>query len=309
MIINMSKQSLGALFLIGITAGLWAANPYLPGYELTNFVRSLVAITITYIFFKGIFRFLIDKRVKERKAKYLFRRLNNSAFYIAASFWLLTIWVENTETLLLSYGLVSAAVALALQDVFKDLIGGFVLLGNGNYHVGDRIEVDGLVGDVVKISLLYTTVMEIRNWVDGDQPTGRLSIVPNSKVARAIVHNYTKDHEFIWDEIVIPVTYTSDWEEAVKIIKGILDKKQADVSKKAKKQIERLSKKYYIEDRVIEPNVFIKITDNWVQLHGRYITDTTNRRAIKSEINKDVLKQIEGSEKIAIASETMSIIP
>lgn len=223
-------------------------------------------------------------------------------------FWLLTIWVENTETLLLSYGLISAAVALALQDIFKDLIGGFVLLGSGNYRVGDRIEVEGVVGDVAKISLLYTTVLEIRNWVDGDQPTGRLTLVPNGKVARAVVHNYTKDHEFIWDEIVIPITYTSDWQDAIKRIKVILAKTQTQISKKAEKQIENLSKHYYIENSVIEPNVFIKLTDNWIELHIRYITDTTVRRTSHSEISMEILKEIQNSKGITIASETMQIL-
>ena len=221
---------------------------------------------------------------------------------------MLTIWVENTETLLLSYGLLSAAVALALQDVFKDLIGGFTLLGSRNYLVGDRIEVDGVAGDVVKVSLLYTTIMEIRNWVNGDQPTGRLTIIPNGKVARSIVHNYTKDHEFIWDEMVIPITYDSEWKDAIKIIKEILNKKQAHLSKKAEKQIENLSKKYYIEKRVIEPNVFVKLTDNWIELHIRYITDTRNRRNVHSEISEEILKKIQDEKGIKIASETLKVL-
>ena len=283
-------------------------NSFTPLYDLSNAVKSLVAITITYCFFKIVLRLLIDRNVKERKAVHLFRRLNNSAFYVVVVFWLLTIWVENTETLLLSYGLISAAVALALQDIFKDLIGGFVLLGSGNYRVGDRIEVEGVVGDVAKISLLYTTVLEIRNWVDGDQPTGRLTLVPNGKVARAVVHNYTKDHEFIWDEIVIPITYTSDWQDAIKRIKVILGKTQTQISKKAEKQIENLSKHYYIENSVIEPNVFIKLTDNWIELHIRYITDTTTRRTSQSDISIEILKEIQNSKGITIASETMQII-
>jgi small-conductance mechanosensitive channel len=151
--------------------------------------------------------------------------------------------------------------------------------------------------------------MEIRNWVDGDQPTGRLTVVPNGKVSRAIVHNYTKDHEFIWDEIVIPITYTSDWEDAIKRIQAIIQKKQAPLSKKVKKQIENLSKRYYIENRVIEPGVFVKLTDNWIELHIRYITDTTTRRVTQSEVSAEILREIQNSEGISIASSTMRIVP
>ena len=305
----MNYNAIGGILLILTTVGLLGLDDITPAYDLSNIIRSLTAITITYFFFEIVLKVLISKKVKDRKATYLFKRLNNSAFYAISVFWLLTIWVENTETLLLSYGLLSAAVALALQDVFKDLIGGFVLLGSGNYHVGDRIEVDNVVGDVVKISLLYTTLLEIRNWVDGDQPTGRLSIIPNGKVSRAVIHNYTKDHEFIWDEIVIPITYTSDWQDAIKRIKTILIEKQAHLSKRAEKQIKDLSKRYYIENHVIEPNVFIKLTDNWIELHIRYITDTTSRRTMKSEVSIEILTEIQKSESISVASETMRILP
>jgi len=305
----MNYNAIGGILLILTTVGLLGLDDITPAYDLSNIIRSLSAITITYFFFEIVLKVLISKKVKDRKATYLFKRLNNSAFYAISVFWLLTIWVENTETLLLSYGLLSAAVALALQDVFKDLIGGFVLLGSGNYHVGDRIEVDNVVGDVVKISLLYTTLLEIRNWVDGDQPTGRLSIIPNGKVSRAVIHNYTKDHEFIWDEIVIPITYTSDWQDAIKRIKTILIEKQAHLSKRAEKQIKDLSKRYYIENHVIEPNVFIKLTDNWIELHIRYITDTTTRRTMKSDVSMEILIEIQKSESISVASETMRILP
>jgi small-conductance mechanosensitive channel len=304
----MSYRIFGGLFLVSATAILWGFNNFTPEFDLSEAVRSLSAITITYILFKVFLRFIIDRRIKEAKAKYLFRRLNNSALYIVSVFWLLTIWVENTETLLLSYGLLSAAVAFALQDLFKDLIGGFVLLGNGNYRVGDRIEVDGVAGDVVKISLLYTTILEIKNWVNGDQPTGRLTIVPNGRVARAIVHNYTKDHEFIWDEITIPITYESNWQSVIKSIKKILNEKQAHLTEKAEKQMELLSKHYYIENHVSEPNVFIKLTDNWIELHIRYITDTANRRKMQSAISEEILKEIQKSKDINIASETIKLL-
>lgn len=208
----MKNNVFVGILLILLSVLFWTFNSFFyETYDLSDITKTLFTVTLTYLFFRVILRIIIDKKVGERKAKHLFRRLNNSAFYVVTVFWLLTIWVENTETLLLSYGLLSAAVALALQDVIKDLIGGFVLLGSGNYHVGDRIEVDGIVGDVIKINILYTTIMEIRNWVDGDQPTGRLSMIPNGKLSSSVVYNYTKDHEFIWDEISIPLTYESDW--------------------------------------------------------------------------------------------------
>ena len=85
---------------------------------------------------------------------------------------------------------------------------------NGIYRVGDRIEINQKFGDVIDIGLLYTTLMETREWVAGDQATGRLSIVSNGSVLAGAVQNYTRDFSFIWDEISVPITYDSNWNEA-----------------------------------------------------------------------------------------------
>ncbi len=60
------------------------------------------------------------------------------------------------------------------------------------------------------IGVLYTTITEVGEWINGNQATGRLSIIPNSNVLTNNVNNFTKDHNFIWDEISLPITYDSD---------------------------------------------------------------------------------------------------
>ncbi len=111
----------------------------------------------------------------------------------------------------MSFGLVAAAFTLTMQDVAKNFAGGLSILFNRIYRVGDRIEIGSKKGDVIDIDIFYTTIMEINEWVSAEQPTGRLSIIPNSYVLTNITNNYTKDFDFLWDEISLPITYSSDW--------------------------------------------------------------------------------------------------
>lgn len=92
------------------------------------------------------------------------------------------------------------------------------------------------------------------------------------------------------------------------MIKKILTEKQGDVRLEAEKQIKNLSKNYYIEDRILDPSVFIEITDNWINLQIRYISETNNRRITKSSISEAILKEIQKNKKIDIASETVKIL-
>ncbi|MDA1190042.1 MAG: mechanosensitive ion channel, partial [Chloroflexi bacterium] len=143
-----------------------------------------------------------------------------------------------------------------------NLAGGVTLAIGGAYHVGDRIEVDSITGDVVDIGLLYTTLLELRNWVGGDQPTGRLVVVPNGVVLSCNVANFTKDNRFVWDEITIPVTYESDWQMVSDWFRATLEEETQEDSKLASKDLSVLQKKYYLTGRVITPTVFVSFNDN-----------------------------------------------
>jgi small-conductance mechanosensitive channel len=178
---------------------------------------------------------------------------------------------------------------------------------NGIYHVGDRIEINGKFGDVLDISLFYTTLMETREWVSGDQVTGRLTIVPNGEVLNGAVQNYTRDFDFIWDEITIPITYDSDWKEGTAKILDIVKKETMGVSENAQKIMEKIEGKYYFTKRSLEPAIFLTLTDNWVSLGIRYVTEVRQRRVLHDRLSRTILSEIEKSEKIKIASATMNI--
>ena len=88
------------------------------------------------------------------------------------------------------------------------------------FKVGDRIEIDQITGDVIDIRIFQFSVVEVGNWIDADQSTGRIVQVPNSKVLREALANYQIGFEYIWHEIPVLITFESDWKKA----KGLLQK-------------------------------------------------------------------------------------
>jgi len=277
-------------------------NPY-----LLKATYTLIALTAIYFFFEVLFEDLVNNRVKDSKTRYSLRKiisiLSVAVFFLVA----ISIWIIETQNILIALGLLGAAIAFAMQDIFKNFIGGVMIYLNGIYRVGDRIEINQKFGDVIDISVFYTTLMETREWISGDQVTGRLTTVPNGSVLASTVQNYTKDFNFMWDELTIPITYESDWREASAKILDIVKKETSQVGENAKRTMEKIEGKYYFTQRSLEPAIFITLTDNWITFGIRYVTEVRTRRILHDLLSRTILTEIEKSKKIKIASTTLNI--
>lgn len=304
----MLKKLVNLIILTTIAVLAWFLNLKYATIDLNNIFYSFVAITFSYLIFKLILEGMISRQIKESKTRYSFRKTTQILFIIISFVIVLRIWVPDPQALLVAYGLFAAGVAIALQDIFKNFAGAVSIFLSGIYQVGDRIEIDNKYGDVIDIGLFYTSLIELREWVDGDQTTGRITLLPNGKVLSSFVHNYTKDHSFIWDEISIPVTHNSDWKEATDLIQKIVKKETEKITEYADQEISHLEEKYYLSKRNIEPAIFVTLTDNWIMLNARYVVDAKERRLIKNEITKLIIDGLQKNSDITIASQTITVV-
>lgn len=304
----MLKRFLTLLSLIALAAALWVLNYAYPSIDLQKAFYTVAAIAIIHLLFKHLFEDVLIKRIKVSKTRYSFKKTVSIVYLVVLVAVVINIWVDSTQSLLVSYGIIAAGLAVSLQDLFKNFVGGILIFVTGIYRVGDRVEINSRKGDVIDIDILYTTLMEMGEWMSGDQATGRLTIIPNGYILSGSVNNYTKDHPFIWDEISLPITYDSDWKEAVTMILTVVRKETAAQVYDAEKSLSSLEEKYYLPRRVVEPAAFITLTDNWINFNIRYMTVVRERRMVKNKLSRLILEEIEKSEKIKLASTTIDII-
>ena len=295
------------ILLVVLTLALFIANLEYHDFYFEKILYSTIAITILYVLFEVILGEYATRRIKDSKTRYSFRKVLSVVSLAIGLLSLLIIWITETQNVLIAFGLIGAAIAFALQDIFKNFMGGILLFISGTYRVGDRIEVNNKYGDVIDIGVLFTTIMETREWVSGDQVTGRLTIIPNGVVLTGTVHNYTRDFDFIWDEINMPLTYDSDWNQATQMILNIVKAQTAEVVDNAQKTMDRLEGKYYFTKRSLEPSIFLSLTDNWIQFSIRYVTDVRKRREIHNRIERFILTELSKNKNIKIASATLNI--
>ena len=153
--------------MIILAAMLWFLNYHyeeltLFGYIMNDYLVkgyfSLIALAIIYMGFKIIFEGAFIGKVKEYKARYSFKKAASVLYYAGCVIALTVIWVKNPENLFVAYGIIGAGIAISLQDLFKNFVGGILILTSKIYTVGDRVEIDKIYGDVLDIGGLWCPV-------------------------------------------------------------------------------------------------------------------------------------------------------
>ncbi|WP_308992860.1 mechanosensitive ion channel family protein [Mariniflexile litorale] len=206
-------------------------------------------------------------------------------------------------------GLFTAGIAFTLQELILSIAGSIYIFLVQVYKPGDRIEINGIKGDVIDVDSIYTTMMEIGQWVSSDNYSGRIVKLSNAFVFKGPIYNYSKDFPFIWDELELPIRYGSDMDLTKSIIIKIASESLSEYTANSKSEWESVVKKYYIEDAQIDPTLSIKLTDNWIQFNLRYIVDFKKRRFTKYLLYDKIRMEIENTNgKINLASSTIEII-
>ena len=231
---------------------------------------------------------------------------------------LMSIWFTDPARLATAFGLVSAGLAFALQQVITSIAGYFVILRGSTFNVGDRISMGGVRGDVLRLGFIQTTIMEMGQppsvqgaspdmWVQSRQFTGRIVTVTNSKIFAEPVYNYTREFPYIWEEIAIPITYDADRLKAEAILLDAARLHSVASGSIAADAKGRMRAKFAVDPIDLEPRVFFRITDNWLELTVRFLLETHRIRVAKDAMNRYIIGEFDKAG-IGIASSTYDIV-
>lgn len=222
---------------------------------------------------------------------------------------LFNVWVVGIRDLSVALGILAAGLVFALQEINSSFAGWLTIITGRPLSIGDRIETGGIRGDVVDISILRTTLMEIGNWLQGDHNTGRLVTVSNAFIFKEPLFNYSAHLRFIWDELSIPITYDSSWQKAITIMLEAVQENDhyKTLLPLAEEQRRQARRKLAVNITSLEPRVFVKLTDNWIELGMVYPVDNELWRTFRSEVSQRILIEF-ANAGITIASQTVAIV-
>jgi len=277
--------------------------PFLTSPVIVKFLES-VAVIIFFWLIKKIIVKLINKNIADVKTQYHWRKVMKSTFFVIVLILVGRIWIRGMQSILTYLGLVSAGIAIALKDVLSNLAGWVYIISRRPFDVGDRVEIGEFAGDVIDQGFFEFTLLEIGNWVQADQSTGRLIHVPNGKIFSQDLANYDKGFNHLWNEINVVITFESDWQKAKKILLNIAETKGEHISKKMGMQIKKAARKYMIYYKNLTPIVYTSVVNHGVKLTIRHLCETRKRRDDTEAIWEDILLEFAKNNDIELAYPT-----
>src|SRR5690348_41650 len=272
----------------------------LNGTTLTKLAISvgfIIALVLGAAGARLLLRAVVRSRAHERGyfwGRQIIRLLGTAILLIG----LVSIWFEDPARLATFAGLITAGVAIALQRVITAFAAYLIILRGRVFSVGDRITIGSVRGDVVALDFMQTTVMEMGQapaeqqdapsmWVHGRQYSGRLVRVTNDKIFDQPIYNFTREFPYLWEEMQLPIAYTADRARAEQILMGVVGRHTRETVDRARPAFEELRRRYRtVRESSLEPRVFQRLTDNWVELSVRFVVEPDQVRVVKDAMSR-----------------------
>ena len=264
---------------------------------LNLIIYSILAILIITLISK--IAILINlKTNKNEKKLYTFNKKTKIAKLLLTMIVLLIIWEKQLTNIITFISFIGAAATLAMRDIIVNFLAGIYITISKPFKLEDRIEVDTTIGDVVNINSLNFEILEVANKEDGEQSTGIIIQVPNSKVFTEEIKNYTKAFKYIWSELSVKIKLDSDLVKNKKTLYDIVNSNDIvkKIPKKMKVQLNEAIGDYRIYYNNLEPIIYTKLSEEYVTLTIRYLAHPKKARHIESQIWNKIYEEAQNKK-------------
>jgi small-conductance mechanosensitive channel len=288
---------------------------------MTDFVKEVISLSLVgkcvaavvgILFIHTTFRVLeqsLPRRFGRADARYKVRKFVVYCGYLAILLFLAILFEDRLGRLSFALGIAGAGVAVALQDVLASIAGAFSIGFSKLYSVGDRVQIGDTRGDVIDIGLLRTTLMETGNWVSKDLYNGRIARIPNSAILKGSVFNYSQGFRFIWDEIKVVLTGTSDPQLARAMLLSVAREAIGDYLLEAQSSWQSMSENYQSVNPPLEPTVALVVNSGSLEFTVSYVVDYTKRIAKQDQLFTKIAEKVAQSDgRLKWASSTITVI-
>lgn len=272
--------------------------------QIINSILAIPSVNKTYIFLitgsiivliilgllKTIGLYIIKRKFNDKKL-FSFSRNYRIFINIICGLVVFFIWDEYIKSIITLISLISAAFAIAIRDIIFNFFCGLYIQIKKPFQIEDRIELDGIKGDVMNITSMSFEILEINDKIENGQSTGKVVTFPNCFIFTKSLKNYTKGFKYIWNEMTIKVSLdcdlTKNKREIYKIVNGI--ETVTNIPKKMKNQVNIINVNSRIYFNKYEPMIYTKIVDNHIELELRYLINPKKARYVESIIWNKIL--------------------
>jgi len=255
-----------------------------------------LAIATVVAIGKSIDVYLID-RVDDAVAEYNIRRILKLVTALVIALILISVLFVNWYTAVVSLGVFSLILGLALQTTFTSFIGWIYILVRAPFRVGDRIKIGNATGDVIDVSYLDTTLWEFGgDFLSTDHPSGRVIRFSNSTVLNSAVYNYSWPlFPYIWNEIKFNVAYESDLEFIASTLQEVAQEELGKAMLERVRTFRTLLSETPVDQLEVRehPSVVFRVSENtWLEAIVRYVVPPKQAGRVKTRLVRKMLERL-----------------
>ncbi|AXI00185.1 hypothetical protein DV702_10910 [Sporosarcina sp. PTS2304] len=283
-----------------IASTLQRPDAYLNKISLTAII-ALIGLSLHILIKK-----MITHNVSDFKKRYRLHKVFKQMIATLTIISVLFIWVQAINALILLALLFGVFIVFMVRGLTANIIAYFVIKYHQYFAVGNRIEINNMIGDVIEINPIHVKLLEVRNTLSSDANTGRVIKLPNSIIFNESIKMSGVKNDFVWHEIKNIFSFDSDWQEAERIMKdagtayfeecivptflggdgGFLDKKEK-----------------------LRPVFSVDTNDMGIVLILRYVVDYKNGTSAKTYLQRRMLAEFRKNPQIKFATVDIRILP
>jgi small-conductance mechanosensitive channel len=256
-----------------------------------------VVIILSKAWRRAVFRYVHDPR-----RRYQFLLLRRIILWCAIAITIAFALATEIGSIATFAGLITAGIAVALQNVILAIAGYFFLIGKYGVRVGDRVQISGVTGDVVDIGLIRLHLMEIGGTEGDRQPTGRVVVFSNAVVFQPAASFYKQipGTNFIWHEVSLTLAPDTDYGMAEKRVLGAVEKVYADYRDRIEQQHQEMERTLSVAVPVPKPRSRLRLTQTGLEVVARYPVELETATEIDDRITRELLRSLEQHPRLKL---------
>jgi len=270
------------------------ASRYIPYIQKLS--KSAIAVVLLLAIAKLVDVYLLGQ-IDSTVSRFNLRRVAKLLLALLLVIAVVSIQFQNWYTTLVSVGVLSLVLGLAVQTPVTSFLGWIYILARTPYRVGDRIQIGDAKGDVIDVSYLDTTLWEFGgDLLSTDHPTGRIIKFPNSKVLSSTVFNYSWPiFPYIWNEIKFNIAYESDLEFVAETMQRIATEEVGERMMKHVRVFREILAQTPVDELEVRehPAVLFRVNSNtWLDAIVRYLVRPKEAGRVKTRMIKRLLQEL-----------------
>jgi small-conductance mechanosensitive channel len=265
------------------------------------FVRLMfLALVLGFVFGAAeLGRRAVYRYVHEPRRRYQFLLLRKFILWFFIAIIVAFSFASKLGSVVTFAGLITAGVAVALQNVILATVGYFFLIGKYGVRLGDRVQIGGVTGEVIEIGLVRLHVMELSG---GDfLPTGRIVAFSNSIVFQptAGVFRQIPGTNFQWHEITLELSLDTDYSEVKRRLLAVVEKVLANYRDDLDRQYRLLQNNFFfVPIGEFHPKLQLRFLPSALQVVIRYPVDRHQASEIDERLSQELLHELDREPKL-----------